>query len=261
MAKIGLNNFRYSLLTEAADGTPSYNGPQTPGKAVSCNVEISNNSAMLYADDTLAESDTSFQSGTVTMGIDEDDLETMATLLGHTISEDGILTRNANDAAPYVGLGRVVVKMVNGVYKYKVEFLYKVKFSEPSAENNTKGESLEFATTEIEGTVAALANGNWSVAKTFESKADALSYLEELMAPPTANVTLTYNVNGGEGTIAPVSVAARTAVTLNDGSTLTAPEGKEFSGWATTDSAETPNATSPYTVTENTTLYAVWTNA
>lgn len=260
MAKIGLNSFRYSLLTEAADGTPSYNGPQTPGKAVSCNVEISNNSAMLYADDTLAESDTSFQSGTVTMGIDEDDLETMATLLGHTISEDGILTRNANDAAPYVGLGRVVVKMVNGVYKYKVEFLYKVKFSEPSAENNTKGESLEFATTEIEGTVAALANGNWSVAKTFESKADALSYLEELMAPPTANVTLTYNVNGGEGTIAPVSVAARTAVTLNDGSTLTAPEGKEFAGWATTDNAETPNATSPYTVTENTTLYAVWVN-
>ena len=24
MAKIGLNNFRYSLLTEAEDGTPSY---------------------------------------------------------------------------------------------------------------------------------------------------------------------------------------------------------------------------------------------
>lgn len=265
MAKIGLNNFRYALLTEAADGTPSYNGPQTPGKAVSCNVEISNNSAMLYADDTLAESDTSFQSGTVTMGIDEDDLQTMATLLGHTISEEGVLTRNANDAAPYVGLGRVVVKMVNGVYKYKVEFLYKVKFSEPSAENNTKGESLEFATTEIEGTVAALANGNWSVAKTFDSKADALSYLEELMAAPsptpTTNVTLTYNANGGTGTIEPVSVAARTAVTLNDGSTLTPPEGKEFAGWATTADAETPNATSPYTVTEDTTLYAVWTQA
>lgn len=186
MAKIGLTNFRYSILTEAADGTPSYDGAKTPGKAVSCNVEISNNSATLYADDTLAESDTSFQSGTVTMGIDEDDLETMAALLGHTITEDGVMTRNANDTAPYVGLGRVVTKMVAGVYKYKVEFLYKVKFSEPSAENNTKGESLEFATTEIEGTVAALANGNWSVAQTFTTKAEAISYLEGLMEAPTS---------------------------------------------------------------------------
>lgn len=260
MAKIGLNNFRYALLTEAEDGTPSYDGAKKPGKAISCNVQISNNSATLYADDTLAESDTSFQSGTVTMGIDEDDLETMAALLGHTIS-DGVLTRNAYDTAPYVGLGRIVMKMVNNVTKYKVEFLYKVKFSEPSAENQTRGESVEFATTEIEGTVAALKNGNWSVAQTFATKDEALTYLESLMAAATVNVTLTYNANGGTGTIDPVSVAARTAVTLNDGSTLTAPEGKEFSGWATTDDAETPNATSPYTVTENTTLYAVWTNA
>lgn len=259
MAKIGLNNFRYALLTEAEDGTPSYDGAKKPGKAISCNVQISNNSATLYADDTLAESDTSFQSGTVTMGIDEDDLETMAALLGHNIS-DGVLTRNAYDTAPYVGLGRIVMKMVNNVTKYKVEFLYKVKFSEPSAENQTRGESVEFATTEIEGTVAALKNGNWSVAQTFATKDEALTYLESLMAAATVNVTLTYNANGGTGTIDPVSVAARTPVTLNDGSTLTAPEGKKFSGWATTDSASTPDATSPYTVTENTTLYAVWEN-
>lgn len=259
MAKIGLNNFRYSILTEAADGTPSYNGAKKPGKAISCNVEISNNSATLYADDTLAESDTSFQSGTVTMGIDEDDLETMAELLGHTIS-DGVLTRNAYDTAPYVGLGRIVMKMVNNVTKYKVEFLYKVKFSEPSAENQTRGESVEFATTEIEGTVAALKNGNWSVAQTFSNKEDALTYLEGLMAaPPT--VTLTYNANGGTGTIAPVVVTSGSAVTLNDGSTLTAPTGKTFSGWATTDSAETPDITSPYTVSSDTTLYAVWVNS
>lgn len=181
MAKIGLTNFRYGLLTEASDGTPSYAGALTPGKAVSCNVSISNNSATLFADDTLAESDTSFQSGTITMGIDEDDLETMAALLGHEITEGGIMTRNVEDTAPYVGLGRVVTKMVQGVYKYKVEFLYKVKFSEPSQENTTKGESVEFGTTEIEGTINALANGNWSVAQTFDSKASAISYLEGLL--------------------------------------------------------------------------------
>ena len=184
MAKIGLTNFRYSVLTEATDGTPSYAGAIKPAKAVSCSVSIDNNDAKLYADDALAESDTSFSGGSVTMGIDEDDLTTMAALLGHTIS-DGEMVRNSEDVAPYVGLGRVVTKMVNGTYKYKVEILYKVKFAEPSQENNTKGESVEFGTTEIEGTIAALANGNWSKAKQFDELTDAISYLESAFAAPT----------------------------------------------------------------------------
>lgn len=181
MARIGLNNFRYSKLTEAADGTPSYDGAKKPAKAVSCNVSITSNSAALYADDAEAERDSSFQSGTVSMGIDEDDLEVMADLLGHTVTE-GEMVRSSDDAAPYVGLGRIVTKMVGGVYKYKVEFLYKVKFSEPSEENTTKGESLEFGTATLEGSVSVLGNGKWSVAKVFNTKAEAVTYLEGLMA-------------------------------------------------------------------------------
>lgn len=182
MAKIGLNSFRYSVLTEATDGTPSYDGAKTPAKAVSCSVSISNNDVKLYADDALAESDTSFQSGSVTIGIDDEDQETMATLLGHSVdSTTQAMIRNANDVSPYVGFGRIVVKMVQNVKKYKVEFLYKVKFSEPSQEDNTKGESVEFATTTLEGTVATLADGKWSESKTFDTKNEALAFLENLM--------------------------------------------------------------------------------
>ena len=181
MAKIGLNNFRYSILTEAADGTASYDGAKKPARAISCSVSITNNDAKLYADDVLAESDTSFQSGTVTIGIDDEDQETMAALLGHTVAE-GEIVRSASDAAPYVGLGRVIVKMLNGVYKYKVEFLYKVKFSEPSQEDQTKGENVEFSTSELEGMVATLANGDWSKSKVFDTKDEAITYLEGLMA-------------------------------------------------------------------------------
>lgn len=181
MAKIGLTNFRYGVLTEATDGTPTYGGPLTPGKAVSCTVDITNNDASLYADDALAESDTSFAGGTVTMGLDEADLTTMANLLGHNLTAQGVMTRSVNDVAPYVGLGRIVTKMVSNTPKYKVEFLYKVKFSEPSQDNQTKGESVEFSTTELQGTVAALANGNWSVTEEFDTKAAALTYLEGLL--------------------------------------------------------------------------------
>lgn len=181
MARIGLNNFRYSKLTETEDGTAKYAGAKKPAKAISCKVSISTSSATLYADDALAESDTSFQSGTVTIGIDEEDNQTMADLLGHTLGEDGEIQRNANDTAPYVGLGRIVVKMVNGVRKYKVEFLHKVKFGEPSQEDKTKGENVEFTTSELEGKVSTLANGDWSKAKTFDTQAAAIEYLEGLM--------------------------------------------------------------------------------
>ena len=110
MAKIGLKNFLYAILTEAQDGTPSYGTPKKPAKAISCSVSIENNDAKLYADDVLAESDTSFQSGTVTMGIDEEDQATMAEMLGHTVDQTSqAMIRNANDVAPYVGFGRIVV--------------------------------------------------------------------------------------------------------------------------------------------------------
>ena len=149
MAKIGLNNFRYAILTEAPDGTPSYGGALTPAKAISCSVSVNNNDAKLYADDSLAESDTSFNNGTVTIGIDKTDDTTMANLLGHSVV-NGAMVRKTTDVAPYVGLARIITEMVNNVLQYRVEILYKCKFSEPSQDDATKGESVEFNTYEIE---------------------------------------------------------------------------------------------------------------
>lgn len=261
MAKIGLNNFRYAILTEASDGTPTYGGAKKPAKAVSCSVSITNNDAKLYADDAIAESDTSFQSGTVSIGIDDEDQTTMAELLGHTV-EDGEMHRNANDTAPYVGLGRVVVKMIGGQYRYKVEFLNKVKFGEPSQEDNTKGESVEFATSTLEGTVATLANGDWSESKTFTTKTEAIAYLEGLCggSPSVTNYTVTYDANGGSGTVAAVTVPDGTMIHVNNGSGITPPSNKVFAGWDTTSSATIPDITSTYTVTGNVTLYAIYVN-
>jgi phi13 family phage major tail protein len=263
MARIGLNNLWYSKLTEAQDGTPSYDGAKSFGKAVSANVSITNNSASLYADDVLAESDTSFQSGTVTLGTDDDREATFADILGHEISEEGEVTRNANDTAPWVGLARIVVKMVQNVRLYKVEVLYKVKFSEPSQDDQTKGESVEFATPEIEGTIATLANGDWSTAKTFSSKEAAIAFIQAIFAGETSTFRVGYDANGGTGTIASETVNAGSSVTLDSGSGLTAPEGKEFAGWAltstATEAAYAGGAT--YTPLADVTFYAVWTAA
>lgn len=181
MAKIGLKNFKYSVLDEDDKVTT----PKSFGKAISCKVSIETNSAELYADDGLAESDYTFQKGTVELGIDEDADEVFAEILGHEISADeetkGEVIRKATDIAPFVAIGRILTKIVNSKYRYKVEFLSKVKFKEPSNDENTKGESVEFGTTTIEGTVQQLADGTWSKCKTFDTYAEAETYLNGLL--------------------------------------------------------------------------------
>ena len=212
MANIGLTNIWFSNLTEAADGTATYDGAKNLGKAVSCSVSITNNEAKLYGDDTLAESDTSFASGTITIGVTADDDTVFAPLLGHELdAETQEVIKTSNDAAPYVGVGRIVTKMVNGAYKYKVEFLYKVKFAEPSKDETTKGESIEFSTPSVEGLISSLddVNGTWSKTKTFNTKSDALTYLKNLMAAAGDTYRVTYDLMGGTGNVDDETVTRR----------------------------------------------------
>lgn len=177
MAKIGLNNLKFGVLSESGD-TAVYGAMQSLGKAVSANVSITSNSAVLYADDAIAESDNTFSNGTITLTVDDDGDTVFAPLLGHEInSETGEMVRNKNDVAPYVGVGRIINKMKNGARLYKVEFLSKVKFSEPSQESNTHGETTEFGTPQIEGTIVTLDSGEWSKTKTFTTHSAALAYL------------------------------------------------------------------------------------
>lgn len=70
--------------------------------------------------------------------------------------------------------------------------------------------------------------------------------------------TITYNANGGTGSVDAQTVIAGNSASLSDGTGLTAPDSKHFAGWATTNDAETPDVTSPYTPTGDVTLYAVY---
>ena len=259
MAKIGLKYLYYSKLTEALDGTPSYDGGKSFGKAVSTNVTVNNNSATLYADDSLAESDTSFSNGTVSLGVDDDRETTFADVLGHTVS-DGQVIRNVNDIAPYVGLGRIIVKLVNNVRLYKVEILYKVKFSEPSQEDATKGESVAFSTPTIEGNISSLANGKWSESKTFTNEAEARAYILGVFAASGSTFRVSYNANGGTGSIADAVVSVGNSTTLAAGTSLTPPSNKEFGGWALTSGATAPEYAAGDTIypASDMTFYAVW---
>ena len=82
-------------------------------------------------------------------------------------------------------------------------------------------------------------------------------------ASVTVNVgtyTITYNVNGGTGSVDSASVIAGNSIALDSGSGITAPEGKTFSGWGLSADA-TETVASPYTPAGNVTLYAVYVDA
>lgn len=71
--------------------------------------------------------------------------------------------------------------------------------------------------------------------------------------------TLTYNLNGGNGTLAPVTQPRGTVITLDSGSNLTR-SGYNFFGWALSPNASTPDysGSASYTLNASTTLYALW---
>lgn len=70
--------------------------------------------------------------------------------------------------------------------------------------------------------------------------------------------TVTYNVNGGTGSVDSVTAIAGNTINVNDGTGVTAPTNKEFVGWATTSTADTPDVGATMQVLADTTLYAVY---
>lgn len=147
------------------------------------------NSAELYADDGLAETDYSFKKGGLAITIADDDDERDAFLMGNTVTE-GEVTKTIDDTAPEVGYGHIITKMVKGVKKYKVEFFPRVKFTKITTDGKTRGESVEFGTTSVEATVYPLEAdfngmkaGTWEKHQTFATETEAEAYLDECLTP------------------------------------------------------------------------------
>ena len=178
MAIIGL---KYPIAAELTDESgPTYDTGIVIGKGIAANITIEGGEAnILYADDAPAESDTSFQGGTIELGIDDLMDAVYAKLLGHTFSDD-VIVANVNDQAPYFGVGFYKSRVKSGIRTYRATWIYKVQFSEPADSANTKGETIEWQSPTITGAITALANGTWKTQKTCSSEADAIAFIEAI---------------------------------------------------------------------------------
>jgi len=190
MARIGFKKGKYNKIdpqtkkyAAVTEGVPCLE------KVIDEKFSPEYNSAELYADDALAECDYSFKKGTLAITVANDDDKKEAELMGNTISEDEV-TKSVSDTAPEFGYGHIVTKLVNGVRKYKVEFFPRVKWTKITTDAKTRGESVEFGTTAIEGTVFpldaelnGLAAGTWEKHQTFATEAEAEAYLDGCLTP------------------------------------------------------------------------------
>ena len=150
MATIGLDRLYYAKITEDTNGNETYADPIPLAKAMTAELSVELAEATLYADDGAAEVVKEFQSGTLSLGVDDIGIKAAEDLTGARIDDNKVLISSSEDGGKPVAIG-FRAKKANGKYRYF--WLYRVKFGIPATNLQTKGESITFSTPTIEGTV------------------------------------------------------------------------------------------------------------
>lgn len=151
MAQIGLSNLYYAPITEGVNGVESFGTPVKLAKMISADISIDSDNAILWADDGADVVMKEFTGGTISLNVNDLGDSVAAALLGARVDGKGVLVSAAEDVPPPVAIG-FQSKSAKGGDRYF--WFYRVTFGLPSTNLNTKGESVEFATPTIEGTIS-----------------------------------------------------------------------------------------------------------
>ena len=150
MATIGLDRLYYSKITEDSNGEETYATPLVLAKAITAELSVELVEAILYADDGAAEVVKDFNSGTLTLGVDDIGPTAAADLTGSSTDDNGVLIRSASDKPPYFAVGFMSEKS-NG--KYRFVWLFKVRAKPVTESYQTKeGGTVTRQTGEVEWT-------------------------------------------------------------------------------------------------------------
>lgn len=192
MANIGFCKPYIAKYTVGDDGTVSYSGGKkmAKGTSLSFSPETSDDN-VLYGDNGPAESDKEFGGGTLEVGITELALEDAGLLLGLTVEDvtldgeetaSGTRVRFGGDTEiPYIGLGAIVTKKVNGKAKHRAVIFPKTQFAYPGDDYETKGESITWKTPALSASVMRddTAAANWREWAEFDTEANAEKYIKQ----------------------------------------------------------------------------------
>ena len=196
MAGIGMYGVYYSKATIANGVVTGYAGVKTMGKAISASFEPNTpDDNPLYANNAVAENDSSGASGgTLTLTLDRLTQEAAADLYGLTVEDvevtvgdtpgtqvDGTaLKYTGNEQSAPVGVAFIRQNQVDGVRNHEVILYRRATFSMPADSAQTMGESIEWQTPEIEGTVMGLEGDGtnaWFEQVIFPTQEAAIAYI------------------------------------------------------------------------------------
>lgn len=191
MATIGLSKPYYGIYS-ASGTTVSYTDGAVMGKATEANIEIdTTEDNNLYGDNAIAEADRSFAGGTLTLSTTDLSQEVSKAILGLKESAitgiEGVtdtsvkeLIYDDDQSTPYLGVGFIIKKKVNGAYRWRAVVLTKVMFSVPADAATTQGESIEWQTPELSATIMRddSATHMWKREATFTTEVQAEAYIK-----------------------------------------------------------------------------------
>ena len=191
MATIGLSKPYYGIYS-ASGTTVSYTDGAVMGKATEANIEIdTTEDNKLYGDNAIAEADRSFAGGTLTLSTTDLSQEVSKAILGLKESAitgiEGVtdtsvkeLIYDDDQSTPYLGVGFIIKKKVNGAYRWRAVVLTKVMFSVPADAATTQGESIEWQTPELSATIMRddSATHMWKREATFTTEVQADAYIK-----------------------------------------------------------------------------------
>ena len=195
MAIKGLSNIVISdYAFEKESGKVTYSKPTVTDHAISYALAITaSEDNPLYGDNRIIENDQgAFQSGELTLGTADMPQEMSKNLLGIKVVEKtyGDITASEgiyddDQKSPFKGVGLIEMHQIDDVNKYRAVFLLKTRFSIPEEAATTKGESVEWQTKEITGTVQRSdergdtnsPNHAWMIDAWFDTESEAAEWL------------------------------------------------------------------------------------
>lgn len=195
----------------------SYTNGFVCGSAIEYGVEVeTSDNNPLYGDDRIIENDYgTFNTGTLTLSTSDLTQADSKRLLGlkevqvsvgsGTVTE--LVTDDDAKSTPK-GFGIIETHQINDVDKYRAVVLCKVTMSIPAEAATTKGESIEWQTKEIEGTISRSDENTanykhpWKREAWFDTHDDAMEYLRTVLnALDTVNATSQPGAEEGETVI------------------------------------------------------------
>ena len=174
----------------------SYTNGFVCGSAIEYGVEVeTSDNNPLYGDDRIIENDYgTFNTGTLTLNTSDLTQADSKRLLGlkevqvsvgsGTVTE--LVTDDDAKSTPK-GFGIIETHQINDVDKYRAVVLCKVTMSIPAEAATTKGESIEWQTKEIEGTISRSDENTanykhpWKREAWFDTHEDAMEYLRTVL--------------------------------------------------------------------------------